>query len=346
MPFGSGVIQHMNYAQTVGSPPVNLAEPRVRIYQLELPLSALWPQEKKYDWSLLENWLNRWTVGGKRATVCVKFVPSGQENSPWAAGCLPAWLAARVQTVTVNFGTPQVWPVVWDPAFQALFAEFVQAFARRYDGDDRVEWVLIGTGVFCSSKAAPPPVFNDPGQALQQAGYTDANFFNGCLQIAQTYANAFSKTWLMFGTSEYVNGQRIEMQGFDHLTLAKEVVGLAVPSGATRPKVGLFYHNLRGTDNWKLGPWPAALAALSQQSPLALGLDNAASASAQEQQIYGNPITTAQYGFGGGSTGIPPLPTDYYELYADDVSAAVAYNQNYQPDFDTALTWLAQKVDV
>jgi hypothetical protein len=343
MPFGAGVIQHMNYAQTVGTPPVNQTESRVQTYQLEIPLSSVWPQQNRFDWSLLESWLDVWSAGGKTTTVCVKVIPSGQESSPWAASCIPPWMLTQgIQQLQLNYGGIQTWPVLWDPIFQSLYAQFVSAFAQQYDGDPRIEWVLIGTGPFCCSKVVEATLWSDPPsvQAIRAAGYSDAAWFSACREFAKIYASRFQRTTLMFGISEYINRGYNEAAGFDHLTLGNNVASLPAISGG-RPAVGLFYHDLRGTAYWSASNWPAYFAALGNTCPIALGLDNAASPSPGTLATYGDPLVTAEYAFGGGSTGLPSINTTYYELYTADVGAANPAKNNYQPAFDNSLTWVS-----
>lgn len=105
------------------------------------------PAEGKYDWSKVETFLEGWSKLGKRGAFGV-MAASSHSRQPFVT---PEWVfeagAACKQTeVTSNDHGRKGRKVVPDfdhPVFFAKLEKFLEAFAERYDGDPRIEFIDI-----------------------------------------------------------------------------------------------------------------------------------------------------------------------------------------------------------
>ena len=113
---------------------------------MRLDWSSVEPQEGQYNWTALERFLDSW---GRLGKVCNIGVMCANTHSRAPEGYVtPKWVfdaGAKKIEIILNpdqstTGTPgkKVAPVFDDPIFLAKFANFLHAFAARYDGDARI----------------------------------------------------------------------------------------------------------------------------------------------------------------------------------------------------------------
>ena len=113
---------------------------------MRLDWASVEPQEGQYNWTALERFLDSW---GRLGKVCNIGVMCANTHSRAAEGYVtPKWVfdaGAKKIEIMLNpdqstTGTPgkKVAPVFDDPIFLAKFANFLRAFASRYDGDPRI----------------------------------------------------------------------------------------------------------------------------------------------------------------------------------------------------------------
>jgi len=113
---------------------------------MRLDWSSVEPQEGQYRWDTLDRFLDSW---GRLGKVCNIGIMCANTHSRAAEGYVtPRWVfdaGARKIEIMLDpdqstTGTPgkKVAPVFDDPIFLDKFANFLAAFARRYDGDPRI----------------------------------------------------------------------------------------------------------------------------------------------------------------------------------------------------------------
>ena len=87
-----------------------------------------------------------------------------------------------------------VLPQYWNPLFLQHFAEFVHAFALRYDGNPHVAYIDIGLGI--GGEAKVDSHNSNPNQLnlWKQIGYTNALWWSAVQSIMQAYSANFFKT--------------------------------------------------------------------------------------------------------------------------------------------------------
>jgi len=113
---------------------------------IRLDWAGVEPQEGQYRWDTLDRFLDSW---GRLGKVCNVGVMCANTHSRAAEGYVtPKWVfdagAGKIEIMLdpdqSTTGTPgrKVAPVFDDPVFLDKFANFLAAFARRYDGDPRI----------------------------------------------------------------------------------------------------------------------------------------------------------------------------------------------------------------
>lgn len=111
-----------------------------------LDWSRLEPKEGQFDWSPLENFLAGWGKAGKVCNIGVMCAnthsraPEGYVTPKWVfdAGAKKIEMVLDPKRSTAGTAGKKVAPVFDDPVFLAKYANFLRAFAQRYDGDPRI----------------------------------------------------------------------------------------------------------------------------------------------------------------------------------------------------------------
>ena len=131
--------------------------------QAGLTWAQLEPKKGQYNWDEVESFLAELDKCGKKGAF--KFVSvagkvmsesqlargkgrAGPEVAFVNSGT-PQWLwddpnVKRLGGIATPKGWLPYYPVYWDPAYQRHLEEFIEAFARRYDGDKRIEYIRMG----------------------------------------------------------------------------------------------------------------------------------------------------------------------------------------------------------
>jgi hypothetical protein len=131
------------------------------VNDLGMPTSAVWeekyvpgiairlrwldvePTQGVFDWSYIDQAVLLAAQHGK--VISVRICPGGSDNS--VKDYTPAWVyAAGAKAFTqadASTGKVRTFPTPWDPVFQALWAQFVQAFGARYDSSPYVSYIQI-----------------------------------------------------------------------------------------------------------------------------------------------------------------------------------------------------------
>lgn len=155
--------------------------------------SQLEPQGGQFNWSLIDNDMQPWIKAGK--SVILRISTAGwakwqpEQNSKQGT---PQWVFDQgVQHVTETDGA--IKPQYWNPHFLASLADFIHAFAGRYDDNPNITCIEIGVGDGGETKV---DTMKNPNmlKLWQAIGYSDQVWFNTIQQIVTMYAANFTKT--------------------------------------------------------------------------------------------------------------------------------------------------------
>jgi len=137
--------------------------PYVSGVQAGISWAELEPKKGEYAWNEIESFLAELDKYDKKGAF--KFVSAGgkvMSDSQLARGkgksgtdvvyeniATPKWLWDDHDVKFLgNIPTPKgklpYYPVYWDPAYQKHLEEFIAAFAKRFDGDRRIEYIRMG----------------------------------------------------------------------------------------------------------------------------------------------------------------------------------------------------------
>jgi len=120
--------------------------PGLSVVYLRVPWSFLEPAEGKFNWPLLDGPAQRWISKGRQIALRISCCES------WLRYATPAWVEkAGAKGVDFEFGKgPRAGGPLWepdylDPVFLAKLDKFLEALARRYDGNTNVAFMDIGS---------------------------------------------------------------------------------------------------------------------------------------------------------------------------------------------------------
>jgi alpha-glucosidase len=113
---------------------------------LRLDWASVEPQEGQYNWTGLDRFLDSWGRLGKVCNIGIMCAnthsraPEGYVTPKWVFDAGAKKIEIMLNPTQSTTGTPgkKVAPVFDDPIFLEKFANFLRAFARRYDGDPRI----------------------------------------------------------------------------------------------------------------------------------------------------------------------------------------------------------------
>ncbi len=129
---------------------------RVAGVQANVDWAQLEPVQGSYDWRPIDSLLVACGAAGKKAAL--KFCAASGKLDPnehyspdtiHLNTATPAWLFAdpnvwRLGGIDTPEGRLPLYPVYWDPAYQAHLDDFLAAMAERYDDEPRLEFIRMG----------------------------------------------------------------------------------------------------------------------------------------------------------------------------------------------------------
>ncbi|NLE76110.1 MAG: hypothetical protein GX605_05090, partial [Chloroflexi bacterium] len=147
------------------------------------------PNEGQIVWDRLERWLAAQASLGK---------PAGLGFATYNGTCcggnaVPQWVYNLDPNAKVVCNGNWVIPRYWNQTYLTKHANWIRAIGARYDGDPRIAWVEIGTGIYGEST----PCENDFDPCLQAAGLTGDLWVQTVNSIVDVYREAFPTTPLM-----------------------------------------------------------------------------------------------------------------------------------------------------
>ena len=154
--------------------------------------SQLEPQAGVYNWALIDNDMKPWIAKGK--SVIVRASTAGWKNwqPPFSEQGTPQWVLDQgVKSVKDADGS--VKPQYWNTTFLSNLADFIHAFAQRYDGNTNITCIEMGVGDGGETKVYTE---KDAGllKSWQAIGYTDMVWFDTIQKIVAMYTANFTKT--------------------------------------------------------------------------------------------------------------------------------------------------------
>jgi hypothetical protein len=153
---------------------------------VEAHLAVTWaqlePNRGQFDWRVID-----------LHPIVVKARLTGEpfglqirlQGTPSEPG-IPAWTEVPVIQPSPRQDGGRVWPAIWSDAFQRAFPPFVRALADRFDGDQRLAYLV-------TSDATAIPYAQNP-RLWDQAGFTIAGYQQAYQHVYETYRQAFRKT--------------------------------------------------------------------------------------------------------------------------------------------------------
>lgn len=153
-----------------------------------LPWELAEPEEGKYNWALLDRYLESRDRVGKRGAIAITTYGGKYDGGLR----MPQW--ARIDgppgsiTATIVTSTARAFPRYWSPAYQERYGRFVRALGARYKDDPRMEFVGIGVGMYGETK----PVDNEDEPTAAAYGLTSDLWVSTVNAMVDLYAEAFA----------------------------------------------------------------------------------------------------------------------------------------------------------
>ncbi len=145
-PFGKGIFAHVQAGGKTRERPEGIAalaaNPFIAGTQLSYSWKMLAPAEGEYDWNLIETHLEPWAKAGKKCWIEVSTASKRDREADGVRGA-PDWVYQQGVPKIQGDGTAK-YPVYWHPKYLQLWGEFIRAFAKKFDGDPRVEFIATG----------------------------------------------------------------------------------------------------------------------------------------------------------------------------------------------------------
>ena len=188
-PNFKGIFQFGSNSSTLASNP-SIAGAHLGYYW-----SQLEPQQGQYNWSVIDQQMAPWVSYGKKIILRVSTSGWTRWAPPYSQSGTPQWVYdLGVRSVKENDGS--ILPEYWNPIFLQNFADFVHAFALRYDGNPNIAYIDIGLGVGGEAKADSHNSNPDQVNLWKHIGYTNAKWWDVVQSIINDYTASFTHTSL------------------------------------------------------------------------------------------------------------------------------------------------------
>lgn len=120
---------------------------------IRLAWAYLEPREDQYDWSYIDNIVDKYVPQGYNISFRITSKETGEAPTSYPSEvdgvgyATPYWVKqAGAEGRLPREDEAQVWTPDWDdPVFLEKLSDFYQAFAKRYDGKPWVRYVDIGS---------------------------------------------------------------------------------------------------------------------------------------------------------------------------------------------------------
>src|SRR5579884_314731 len=302
-------------------------------------ISASWqevePRPGVYSFDSLMDEVNKWGKAGKGVVINLPLYGQSVDNPQ-----TPQWIYDQPGVRAIYFkggGTAKGQrirvPAVWDEGFVQRYVEpMVEAFAKRFNGNPYVWYIMPGLGHIGNLTAQPS---EDGGRAFVEAGFSAEKWESYCRRIMGVYRRNFTKTPLLLKAAGIFikdsNHDNYRREAGQLLTeFGKEGVGilhlhLEADRTATMMRV---YSNLSGVVPYARGGitriglgngWPLWVPEKRRGKKATRNRD---------EQSLGQSLTNAF----GGTGGIPEIPITILFSQVPEILVSNPKSKNYRPE--------------
>jgi hypothetical protein len=104
------------------------------------------PTEGRFDWEDIDRRIGRWTAAHKKVALRIMWSSSGNWPEPAAKHPTPQWVLDRGAVTVRSESSKTDIPLVWDPIYRKAAARFLEAMARKFDGDPNLLFIDVTPG--------------------------------------------------------------------------------------------------------------------------------------------------------------------------------------------------------
>lgn len=144
-PFGKGIFAHVRRGgkTRASRAQINLwaNHPYIAGTQLSYSWAELEPRQGDYRWELIEADMDPWAQAGKKCWIEVSTANKRAKGK--RPSSTPKWVFEH-GVPRVGNSTTATYPVFWNPKYLELWESFIHAFAKKFDGDPRIEFISTG----------------------------------------------------------------------------------------------------------------------------------------------------------------------------------------------------------
>jgi hypothetical protein len=153
------------------------------------------PSQGVYNWSKIDDFISALAAKGKPAGLHITTYNGrrgGVGIPDWLVSLYPSLVFTTVANVGCNTTTypPIQAPRYWDSRYLTAYTNFINALGARYTSDPRVEFVLVGTGLYGETQPGDDCYDN----AFAAQGLTWDLWRTHVREVSRAYAIAFGGT--------------------------------------------------------------------------------------------------------------------------------------------------------
>lgn len=201
-----------------------------------------------FDWSSIDEWLDEQSSLGKPGVIGISLYDGrccgGQHTPRWLQWQNPD---AIVRCDAVGWPIPRY----WHPQVLSEYREFILALAQRYDGDPRVAWIEMGTGIFGEAK----PADSWDWTCLLSEGLTAEVWIETSMHMLDYYAAAFKETPVLYQFAPVYTPEGESMRQRRELTDYAAGLGIGVKHNGLEPDTTTAIVDDPAKSYHKAGQW-------------------------------------------------------------------------------------------
>ena len=108
--------------------------------------SDIEPQEGKFDWSSIDDFIASWASAGKGIALRMQWSTSGYWKDPQSKTPTPQWVWKKGAKYAYHEPSETEIPLFWDPIYLQYAYRFLGEVAKRYDNNPHVLFIDITPG--------------------------------------------------------------------------------------------------------------------------------------------------------------------------------------------------------
>lgn len=198
---------------------------------LSVEWSEVEPMKGVFEFGTLDALIRQRSEAGDH--IVLRVAPYGQSQGNTVT---PEWIYDTVPKITLasdKRGVVSI-PKVWEESFIEEYERFVQALAKKYDQDSRVQYIQIGVGHIGFITAQPSP---EGSEAFLEAGWTISLWEEYIKKVVDIYQDNFqNKKLIITMTPLFLKNESLVMR----LDAGKHIAEYAALKG--------YYISFKGVD--------------------------------------------------------------------------------------------------